>query len=938
MLKSAFNRSNWPVVPALLILVLLLGCNLGLVGCAPARQQPELPDLEELQDQEWEDSAYTSDPESAYEGDEEYEEEIPESERIPSATLTVYQSFGGRQTYVSLYVSFPPEKSPSLVEPFQQVFGGKIGKVHERVQKYSIHLSARSDGLLQRSGLVNQFQLDLNPLVTACRAIKLKKLNVYLSHKPIRFSEAKGLEVRQVSPYITAYQKEFNLEAPSGVIPPIQLRYGYRVWDILKALIPLVLLILLPIGFVAWSLRKARQVTENLPRVGAELQRLVQWTMAGYWLIWLSVLDSVIDRPLISFLTGRPRNDTLMVVITLVGPPLLVELCCKLMTIPFVSRMRQIQASRREIITLAIIKSVFSFVTWAGLGITMSSLIAQKYLWALMAVSGTLVFWFIGQLVLNSLKRLKQVVLTPGDLRNRVFELATQAGVKVKEIFILSSPKEPLINAFAVAGGNVMLSEDLVSRLSRREVDAIVAHELGHLKHKHPIFLVTGLMLAVAVSIFIGSFIKLSGPLAGAQGIVRPVVLLVCFMGYFYLSRRFEFTADAEAVELTKDPQAMITALKEITRHNLMPLEWNQFGEKLLTHPSTRKRAEAIAWKGGIPREHLQELLAESTAEPDNRYELPEVFHAETNEPANLIFSSSLRKQKSRRVLWIQLGVIWGLPLLVGATTTYFHLTGQLAGLTYLLSLVGIPYLFGFAINRLPLTTFPGMARQLAQRLASEKIDVRALNGTFVGLSPSADRQSYDGDLSWDIGYVFLTESRLIYLGERTRFALQREQIQEIQWFQTGFPWHTAQPIYLDWNDPDQERGGTLGLYTSNAYSLSELNQNAPKFLAQLEQWHQLPPQAEPDLTVFQELESPKIDPVTGSRVAQIEPRGIVVLLAFNFLLMLVVCYPLGFDFEGETTAAGLFVIGATSVNWLVLFLPMLAAIGKERKSEGAKE
>ncbi|HNJ40275.1 MAG TPA: M48 family metalloprotease [Acidobacteriota bacterium] len=934
MLKSAFNRSDWPVMPALLILGLLLGGSLSLTGCAPARQKPELPDLEELQDQEWEDSAYTSDPELAYEGDEEYEEEIPEGERIPSAMLTVYQSFGGHQTYVSLYVSFPPEKAPSLVEPFQQVFGGKIGKVHERVQKYSIHLSARGDRLLQRSGLVNQFQFDLNPLVTACRTIKLKTLNVYLSHKPINFSEAKGLEVRQVSPYIMAYQKEFNLETPSGLIPPIQLRFGYRVWDVLKVVIPLILLVFLPIGFVLWSLRKAKQVTEHLPRAGAELQRLVEWTMAGYWLIWLSVLDSVIDRNLISFLTGRPRNDTLMVVITLVGPPLLVELCCKLITIPFVSRMRQLQASRREIITLAIVKSIFSFVTWAGLGITLSSLIAQKYLWALMAVSGTLVFWFIGQLVLNSLKRLKQVVLTPGDLRNRVFELATQAGVKVKEIFILSSPKEPLINAFAVAGGNVLLSEDLVSRLNRREVDAIVAHELGHLKHKHPNYLVTGLMLAVVASVYIGSFIKLSGPLAGAQGIVRPVVLLVCLMGYFYLSRRFEFTADAEAVELTKDPQAMITALKEITRHNLMPLEWNQFGEKLLTHPSTRKRAEAIAWKGGIPREHLQALLAESAAEPDNRYELPEVFHAETNEPANLIFSSSLRKQKSRRVLWIQLGIIWGLPMLIGGIVTYRDLAWTSVFPIYLISLVVIPLFFGVALNRLALSRYPHMARLLAQRFNTENKDWHTPRGTFVGLSPSADRQIYDGDYSWDIGFVFLTEERLIYVGERTRFALRRDQIGAIKFHPTQFPWHSSDPVYITWYDPEQDQGGTFSVTTLNASSYTEVNQKVALFGAQLTQWHQLPASATHSSELFPDLGVPQIAPVVGIQATQIEPRGVIAILALNFLLMLVVCYPTGLDFLGETNAAGWFVALASSLSWLTLFGPVLIANRRKRKSE----
>ncbi len=481
------------------------------------------------------------------------------------------------------------------------------------------------------------------------------------------------------------------------------------------------------------------------------------------------------------------------------------------------------------------------------------------------------------------------------------------------------------------------MSEDLVSRLSRREVDAIVAHELGHLKHKHPNYLVAGLMLAVTASVFIGSFIKLSGPLAGAQGAVRPAVLLVCLMGYFYLSRRFEFTADAEAVELTKDPQAMITALKEITRHNLMPLDWNQFGEKLLTHPSTRKRAEAIAWKGGIPREHLQELLAESNREPENRYDLPAVFHADANEPADLIFSSSLRRQKSRRVLFSQLAIIWGLPMLIGTIVTYRDLAWTSVFPIYLISLVVIPLFFGVAFNRLALIGYPHMARLLAQRFNQENNDLQTLKGTFVGLSPSADRQLYDGDYSWDIGFVFLTEDRLIYVGERTRFALRRDQILEIKYHPPQFPWHSSDPVYLTWHDPEQDQGGAFSVTTLNASSHTEVNQKSALFGAQLTQWHQLPASATQSSEFFPDFGVPQIAPVVGIKATQIEPRGVIAILAFNFLLMLVVCYPTGLDFLGETNATGWFVVLASSLCWLTLFVPILISNRRKQSRERAK-
>src|SRR5207249_3056187 len=75
--------------------------------------------------------------------------------------------------------------------------------------------------------------------------------------------------------------------------------------------------------------------------------------------------------------------------------------------------------------------------------------------------------------------------LMTGVLRHRVFALAAKAGVSIKQILIQSAAKSQEANAAAVHGNVVLLTDYLLENLSEREVDAVVAHELVHLKLRH---------------------------------------------------------------------------------------------------------------------------------------------------------------------------------------------------------------------------------------------------------------------------------------------------------------------------------------------------------------------------------------------------------------------------------------------------------------------
>ena len=106
--------------------------------------------------------------------------------------------------------------------------------------------------------------------------------------------------------------------------------------------------------------------------------------------------------------------------------------------------------------------------------------------------------------------------LTTGELRDRVFELAKRAAVKIKQVFVLSAGRMQIANAFATSAQTVMFTDYLLQRLTKREVHAIAGHELSHLRHGHPKKLgLTMIGVILFPSIFRGTWTLFTGWIGG---------------------------------------------------------------------------------------------------------------------------------------------------------------------------------------------------------------------------------------------------------------------------------------------------------------------------------------------------------------------------------------------------------------------------------------
>ena len=136
---------------------------------------------------------------------------------------------------------------------------------------------------------------------------------------------------------------------------------------------------------------------------------------------------------------------------------------------------------------------------------------------------------------------------------------------------------------------SITVTSGLVNRLNDAELEAVLGHELTHIRNGDVRMLVIAVIMAGVISFFAEMVFRLlfqggfrfgrggnrssSDSSKGGGGVVIAIVIALVMMAVawllsivirFALSRQREYLADAGSVELTKNPDAMITALRKI--------------------------------------------------------------------------------------------------------------------------------------------------------------------------------------------------------------------------------------------------------------------------------------------------------------------------------------------------------------------------------------
>src|SRR5690606_12862145 len=230
-------------------------------------------------------------------------------------------------------------------------------------------------------------------------------------------------------------------------------------------------------------------------------------------------------------------------------------------------------------------------------------------------------YWNSDKLVL-SMQKAREI--SPGnapELFDMVEQLSSNAGIPMPKVYVIDT-EQP--NAFATGrnpqNAAVAVSRGLLHSLDRREVAAVVAHELAHIRSRDTLTMTITATLAGAISmlaqfgLFFGGGNNRDNPL-GAVGALLMVFLapLAAMLVQMAISRTREYQADKDGAEISRDPLALASALNQIAslagrqvnvaaeRNPAMahmyivnPLSGARMDNLFSTHPDTANRIAAL--------------------------------------------------------------------------------------------------------------------------------------------------------------------------------------------------------------------------------------------------------------------------------------------------------------------------------------------------------
>ncbi len=247
----------------------------------------------------------------------------------------------------------------------------------------------------------------------------------------------------------------------------------------------------------------------------------------------------------------------------------------------------------------------------SGRGATLGAVIAI-FIWGIQA----LVAYKRGaEVILSGLDAKEISKADDAELYNIIEELSMASGVPMPKIYIIETPA---MNAFATGTkldkSVVAITRGLRSRLTRNEIQGVMAHEMSHVYHRDVLYMTfASIMMCTIVlisEILMRSFFYTRGGRSrssndNGNGAARIILMLVIIalaalavimsrLFYFSLSRKREYLADAKAVQFTHDPESLARALEKISGDNTTFDPGKMAAAMCINMPNLEKRSKAL--------------------------------------------------------------------------------------------------------------------------------------------------------------------------------------------------------------------------------------------------------------------------------------------------------------------------------------------------------
>jgi len=233
--------------------------------------------------------------------------------------------------------------------------------------------------------------------------------------------------------------------------------------------------------------------------------------------------------------------------------------------------------------------------------------------WAVVTAFSLFMTMFYSQIIVPLFN--KQTSLEAGELRTEIEKFALKTDFKLDNVFVIDGSKRSTkANAYFSGLGSkkrIVLYDTLMDKMTVEEIVAVLAHEVGHYKHKHTLI---NFMISIPYTLllfFAFGYILQSDSFAQALGgtvasfhlnaiafsILYSPISLVLDTAMNVLSRKFEYQADAFAASYGYAPQ-LESGLKKLSAtslSNLMPHPLSVFFH--YSHPTLYQRITKLAIK-----------------------------------------------------------------------------------------------------------------------------------------------------------------------------------------------------------------------------------------------------------------------------------------------------------------------------------------------------
>ncbi len=275
-------------------------------------------------------------------------------------------------------------------------------------------------------------------------------------------------------------------------------------------------------------------------------------------------------------------------------------------------------------------------LTWAGSFSLMTM--------GILVVTFNIVQWLFAPYLVGAIYKVREMKADENPhLHQMVTDLSHKSGISVPKLMLAQIP---LPNAFAygspISGNRVAVTQGLLGSLNEGEVEAVLGHELGHLKHRDvQVMMVVSFLPALCY--YIGYSLMLSGMFGGNQknNSGNGALIGIAFMGFswvlnlftLHVSRLREYYADRHSVSVVGDgANKLSTGLAKIVhasakvtktqkQQQTQQKNFSGFRSLFITNPETAQEDSATLNEVGNGQTLVDEILAKKITSGDKLIE-----------------------------------------------------------------------------------------------------------------------------------------------------------------------------------------------------------------------------------------------------------------------------------------------------------------------------